>query len=259
MQRISGLRWLPLVCACVLSSSFLVRAQSPEVGDVLDVQRGYQTAAQQNQQRVEALDQQTLAMIARYNDELKRHDDLLTYNENLRQLLASQAEEKARLATELGDIEVVRQSIVPLMLEMVQVLERFIQLDKPLLLAERQARLEQLQANLTRSDVDLAEKYRRLLDAYQIEAEYGQSLEAYEGSALIDGREKTVDFLRVGRLALYFVSLDRSEAGLWDPSAGSWNLLPASALDGLDYALRVARKQAPPNLLELPLWSEATP
>jgi hypothetical protein len=254
----SSFYWLPLVCASALSSSSFVRAQSAEVNDVLDVQRGYQTAAQQSQQRVEELDQQTLAMVARYNDELERHDDLLAYNENLRQLLASQAEEKTRLAAELGDIEVVRQSIVPLMLEMVQVLERFIQLDKPLLLEERQARLEKLQANLTRSDVDLAEKYRRLLDAYQIEAEYGQSLEAYEGTASVDGRERRVDFLRVGRLALYFVALDRSEAGIWNPAAGSWNILPASALDGLDYALRVARKQAPPNLLELPLWSEVS-
>ena len=64
-----------------------------------------------------------------------------------------------------------------------------------------------------------------------------------------------MDYLRVGRLALYYVSLDRSEAGLWQPATRQWQTLEGDAVDMLDFALRVARKQAPPNLLQLPLWT----
>ena len=56
-------------------------------------------------------------------------------------------------------------------------------------------------------------------------------------------------------MGLYYLSLDRSEAGIWNPDSRSWTRLDSRYLDAMDYAVRVAREQAPPNLLELPLWS----
>ena len=168
----------------------------------------------------------------------------------MRKMRASQEAEKVRLGQEVQEIEVLRRELLPLMVEMIDVLARFIELDQPMLLEEREARLQALQDNLGRSDVALGEKYRRVIEAYQIEAEYGQNIEAYEGTLTLNGRDLTVDFLRVGRLALYYVSLDRSEAGLWHPRERTWRVLDADYLD-----LRVARKQAPPNLMPLPLWT----
>ena len=164
-----------------------------------------------------------------------------------------------RLGEELREIEVVRQNLVPLMVEMVDVLEQFIELDQPMLKEERLARLSELQTNLTRSDVEIAEKYRRVIEAYQIEAEYGQTIEAYEGTVQLEDRNLTVDFLRVGRLGLYFLSLDRQTGGLWDPRRADWRPLLGEELDAVNFAVRVARKQAPPNLIELPLWTGDTP
>lgn len=244
-----------LISSTVLLISPISVAQETSVSDVLEEQTDYQRDAQQSQARVEKLDDETLKLIARYGSELERYSDLVTYNDNLRKLVANQRQEKQRLARELEEIEVLRQDIVPLMVEMIEVLERFISLDQPMLLDERRARLAKLEANLSRSDVELAEKYRRVIEAYQIEAEYGQSLEAYEGTLEADGAERTVDFLRVGRAGLYYLSLDRQEAGLWDPGAQRWTRLPDSALDEIDFAIRVARKQAPPNLFEIPMWT----
>ena len=229
------------------------QAQTP--GDVLDAAQDYQTTAQRSQKRIEALDDATLSMLSQYNAEMERYEDLVTYNANLKELLASQQAEKERFTRELTEIEIVRQEIVPLMVQMIDVLESFIDLDQPLLIDERRARLKALKNNLTRSDVDLAERYRRIIEAYQIEAEYGQSIEAYEGPIELDGREKTVDFLRVGRVGLYYLSLDRAVGGIWDPAAARWHPLPEKDLDDLDFALRMARKQAPPNLMQLPLWT----
>ncbi len=234
-------------------------ATGPGVGDVLDTHEAAQRAAAASQARIDGLDDETLALIAAYNTELKRHDNLVTYNANLRTLVESQEKERARLTREIDEIEVVRQQLVPLMVEMVETLDRFIAIDQPLLLEERRARLENLQNNLSRSDVELAEKFRRVIDAYQIEADYGQTIEAYEGSATLDGRQVTVDFLRVGRTALYYMTLDRSAGGLWHPERGEWTALGSAELDGLDLAIRVARKQAPPDLLTLPLWTRESP
>lgn len=234
-------------------------AGAESVDDVLDSQEDFQRAAAGSQKRIEELDDETVTLLSEYHTELERLQDLQTYNANMRTMRASQEAEKSRLTRELEDVEVVRRELLPLMVEMIEVLARFIELDQPMLLAERQARLQSLQDNLGRSDVALGEKYRRIIEAYQIEAEYGQNIEAYEGPLVLDGRELTVDFLRVGRLALYYTSLDRSEGGLWHPLERSWRALDASHLEMLDFALRVARKQAPPNLMPLPLWTDANP
>ncbi len=225
------------------------------VGDVLDTQERDQDAGMQSQQRIDELDDETVALLSQYHSELERLSDLETYNTNMRKMRASQELEKERLSAELTEVEVVRRELFPLMVEMIDLLDRFIELDQPLLLVERKARLAALRENLNRSNVTLGEKYRRVIEAYQIEAEYGRSIEAYEGSLTLDGRDLTVDFLRVGRLALYYVSLDGSEAGLWDPAEKQWHDLDEEYLSLLDFALRVARKQAPPNLLHLPLWT----
>ena len=227
------------------------------IAEALDSQVSYQRDAAASQRRIEELDDETVALLSEYHTELERLEDLKTYNDNLRRMRASQEAEKLRLGQELQEIEVLRREMLPLQVEMIDVLGRFIELDQPMLLAERQARLKVLQDNLGRSDVALGEKYRRIIEAYQIEAEYGHNIEAYEGTLSLEGRELTVDFLRVGRLALYYVNLDRSEAGLWDPGSQQWHNLDSDHVELLDYALRVARKQAPPNLLPLPLWTGA--
>lgn len=248
-KLILSIAWLNCVILAIPGS-----AQTP--GDARDEQQALQQQAQQTQSRIESLDDETMAMVSAYNRELARYEELLTYNENMRQLLESQEQERQRINNELQEVEVVRQAIVPLMVEMVEVLGNFISLDQPMLVAERNARLQQLQSIITRSDVEIAEKYRRIIEAYQIEAEYGQSLEAYEDDIVINGAELTVDILRVGRVGLYYLSLDRQQAGIWDPRGQSWHSLPDDSLDSLDFALRVAREQAPPNLMSLPLWTQ---
>lgn len=244
---------ISLLCFAALGTGY---AQQP--AEVMQEQESLQEALQESQSQIEDLDDETASLVGNYNRELARYQDLIAYNENMRQLLQSQEEERNRIANELQEVEVVRQAIVPLMLEMVEVLERYIDLDSPMLSDEREARLSQLKSIVTRSDVDTAEKYRRIIEAYQIEAEYGQSIEAYEAQVSINGADITVDLLRIGRVGLFFMSLDRTQAGIWNKVSKNWTALEPEHFDELEYALRVAREQAPPNLIELPLWTEGT-
>jgi hypothetical protein len=247
--------WVWLTLFLLTPNPSRSEAPTATAGDALDQAQSYQTIAGRSQARVEDLDDAALAMLSQYNGEVDRYEDLRTYNDNLRELLASQRAEKERLNAELAGIEIVRQEIVPLMVQMIDVLDSFVALDQPLLIDERTSRVESLRRNLTRSDVDLAERYRRIIEAYQIEAEYGQTIEAYEGPIVIDDRELTVDFLRVGRIGLYYLSLDRAEGGIWNPAEKRWTPLAENYLDDLDLAVRMARKQAPPNLMDLPMWT----
>lgn len=212
-----------------------------------------QQTLQESQARVDALDDQTLDMLAEYRAELRRLEDLNSYNENLQELLNSQAAEQRRIQEDLDELEEIRRDLVPLMLEMQRIIADFVRLDLPFLPEERASRVQALDDLLKRADVDIAEKYRRLIEAYIIEAEYGQTLEAYEGLLEIGGQQRTVDFLRLGRTALYFITLDRAEVGIWDTETEDWYLLSDQFIDPLVQAIRMARQQVPPDLLRLPL------
>jgi len=135
-----------------------------------------------------------------------------------------------------------------MMQRMLATLEQFVKLDLPFLPQERAARIGQLKDMMTRADVSISEKYRRIVEAYQIETEYGRTLEAYQGKI----GDKTVDFLRIGRVALMYQALDGKESGYWDATAGKWK--PDSRYDdAIKEGLKVARKQAAPDFVAVPV------
>jgi hypothetical protein len=139
------------------------------------------------------------------------------------------------------------------MLKMIDVLQQFVSLDVPFLKQERQTRLEALTTMMGRADVSLAEKYRRIMEAYQVETEYGRTIEAYQAD-LEDGEtKKTVDFLRIGRVSLYYLTLDGKEAGMWDNDKKQWVILSDDYIQPITDGLKVAKKQLPPDLMVLPV------
>ncbi len=206
-------------------------------------------AAKQSQQKIDKLDDQTSQMLAEYRSVLRQIDSLKAYNDQLDKLVNSQQNELSSIKQQLQNIETTQRDIVPLMLNMVDVLEQFVALDIPFLPEERQNRITQLKTLMERADVTLAEKYRRVLEAYQVETEYGRTIESYQGELKLNNELFTVDFLRVGRVSLYYLTLDGQQAGYWD---NGWKLLDSSYRKDIEKALKIAKKQLPPDLLVLP-------
>jgi len=97
------------------------------------------------------------------------------------------------------------------------------------------------------------------MEAYQIENEYGRTIEAYRDTIEIDGRETTVDFLRFGRIALVYQSLDQTMSGVWDQKNRTWKVLDDSYRSAIRDGLRIARKQSAPDLIRLPLPAAVQP
>ena len=139
------------------------------------------------------------------------------------------------------------------MLRMIDALDAFVSLDVPFLEEERAERTLELRKLMHRADVTEAEKYRRIMEAYQIENDYGRTIEAYRSTLTQGDKEVTVNFLRVGRIALVYQTLDESEAGAWNQDSRSWELLDANLRSSIRNGLRIARKQSAPDLIRLPL------
>ena len=208
---------------------------------------------QLTQQRIDQLSEQTRAMLDEYHVLNRELDALSVYNDQLQRLTVSQEEEKALIHQQMEDIELTQQEIVPLMLRMIERLNDFVLNDSPFLRKERLQRVSLLRALMDRSDVSVAEKYRRVLEAYQVELDYGRTLETYRDELEIDGDPRTVEFLRVGRVGLYYQTLDGHQAAYWDTQDRAWRPVKATQRLAIRRALRVASQQAAPELLALPV------
>lgn len=240
---------------CCLLGIWLVPSftNAGALDQAVDQQVQTDTAAQRTQQQIDNLDDETRELLAEYRSVLNQKESLAAYNSQLEQLVSSQQEELLSVEAQLANIDTTQRDIVPLMIKMVDVIEQFVELDSPFLPEERNSRVEQLKTMMNRADVTLSEKFRRILEAYQVETEYGRTLEAYQGELVAGDSNRTVDFLRVGRVGLYYLTLDQREAGMWDQELKSWQQLPRESIQSVVQGLKVARKQLPPDLLTLPV------
>ena len=206
------------------------------------------------QRRVEQVADQTADLLNDYNTVSKVVDGLVTYNTLLQRQINNQEEEMAALNESIKNVALIERQIVPLMTRMLDGIEVFIQLDTPFLLKERTERLERLRGMMERSDVSSAEKFRRVIEAYQIENDYGRTIEAYKDTVDIDGVTQEADFLRIGRVSLAYQTVGGGTTGAWDKDSGQYvKLDDAEFKNQVAHGLKVARKQVAPDLLVVPV------
>jgi hypothetical protein len=105
---------------------------------------------------------------------------------------------------------------------------------------------------MPRADVTISEKYRRILEAYQIELEYGRTLEAYQGRLGMGADARTVEFVRLGRVSLMYRTIDGSETGYYDAAKKTW-VADASYKHAVETAIRVAKRDGAAELLTVPV------
>jgi len=206
------------------------------------------------QQRVDQIADQTDKLLAEFVTVTKVVDGLKVYNGLLQRQIDNQETEKQALSESMDNVALIERQIVPMMTRMIDSLEDFIELDTPFLLEERTERIGRLRDMMERSDVTAAEKFRQVIEAYQIENDYGRTIEAYKGTVDIDGREQEVDFLRIGRVSLAYQSIGGQHTGAWDPESQSFvSLPPETYKSNVAQGIRIARKQVAPDLLIVPV------
>ncbi len=236
---------------CLIGLSYEVTAQS--LDNISGTSQGAVKDGIESQARIDKLDDETAALVREYRAALVQLQSLREYNAQLETLIKSQKIEMVSIRKQIEDVTNVDRSIVPLMFRMIDALEQFVKLDVPFMIDARKMRIDNLRELMARSDASPAEKYRKILEAYEIENEYGRTIEAYEGQMDIDGEERTVAFLRIGRVALIYQSLDGDLSGAWSQAERAFQDLDGDFDTEIRNALRIAKQQAAPDLMIIPL------
>lgn len=207
-------------------------------------------AAQKN---IANLQSETQAMVDEYKRLTQTVDYQDQYTQEITDRLAAQNKDLASLREQLASRQITQQRIVPLMRSMGDALEQFVALDLPFHQEERLARVIKVKQQLSSSSIALQDKYRALLEAFQQELEFGRGIEAWRGELKLGEENLTVEYLRLGRTAFYFQSMDGERSGYWDRTDKQWVEVPREYGEDIKHGLRIARNQQAPQLLALPM------
>ena len=237
-----------------LMTSGSVLAQS--VDQVLQADQRRLELARQSQERINDIVEGTRSLEDDYRAINKEIDGLRVYTRLMEAQVAGQQATLDDIALSMEQVDVINRQIFPLMIRMIDGLQSSIELDVPFLMAERTERLQGLRDIMERSDVSVAEKFRKVMEAYQIENDYGNSTEAYEETLTIDGEARVFNMLRIGRIGLYFQSDDTRITGRWNNETREYEV-DNSARNEVRKGLRMARQLIAPELLVLPVEGAA--
>ncbi len=244
-----------IALAAILGSTLIggSHAREDTVTESTKIQEQSLRDAIVSQKRIDAVADETREMLDEYRSVLRQTESLRSYNDQLERLIEEQNKQLASLRRQIDDAQSIQQHLFPIVTRMVKVLEELIDLDLPFLMQERRLRVQELKQLLDDPSVSLPDKYRRIMEAFQIEMEYGRSIEAYQGEIEQQGKQRTVDLLRIGRTALLYITLDGRHAGYWETRSRRWQPLPPSFNNAVDRGLQIANKQAPPDLISVPV------
>ena len=243
-----------IVCVSLMLISIPMILPAQVLSQILETQTERTLIAQESQVRVDKVVTQTRSMEDQYRANLKEIDGLKIYNKLLELQIENQERVKVDLEQSIANVAIVNRQIVPVMTRMIDSLEQFISLDVPFLKQERSDRVESLNELMSRQDVTVAEKFRKVTEAYQIENDYGRTIETYKDTFDVDGAILELDVLRIGRIALLHQSVDGKISGVWNQDTQSWDDA-SSQRNQIKLGLRIAKKQVPPDLVILPVDS----
>ncbi len=246
IRRTSG-----LVISAMVALLLLPAAYAQVLESSVKTETGINKAASSSQKRVTRLAQQTADLLAEYRAVVRETESLKIYNDNLEKVVMDQREEVVSINQQLSGLEATNRGIVPLMLEMIDTLDKIVENDMPFRLEERRARVVRLRDMMDQADVTASEKYRRVMEAYQGEMEFGRTTEAYAEPLPTTGQ--TVEFLRIGRTLLIYQSSDQVTTGWFNPTTRKYEDLPDRYRLEVKEGLAIARNEKAPNLVMLPV------
>ncbi|MDO6498981.1 DUF3450 domain-containing protein [Photobacterium sanguinicancri] len=245
-----------LVC---LALSIAMGAQANSLDSARTVENKINKASAVSQTKIDKSAEAALTMQAEIEQLQEEVKNLTVYRDHMARLVANQEQESASLTDQIQGIKDTRQGVVPLMYKMIDGLKVIIAQDKPIKRDQRLARIAKLELMMSQADISDAEKYRRILESYQIEMDYGTKLGVYQGElALTSSDTIEAELLYLGRISLVARSLDGKRYWTWNDQDAGWQALDSQFSSGVDKAFAIANKQVAPSLINLPVSLQAT-
>jgi len=251
----SPINWKAWLVATSATAALVLplTGSTQSLNQVLNAETARIRLSQESQERIDNVVKQTRSLEDQYKAVLKEIEGLNIYNTLLQRQVDNQKIQIEEITESIDQVEVINRQIVPIMTKMIDGLDQFIALDTPFLLEERQERVQSLRELMERQDVTVAEKFRKVTEAYQIENDYGSTIEAYKDELKIDNATRSVDFLRIGRVALVYQTEDGNISGAWDQDTRNWVTLGNEFKNQIKFGLQIANKQVAPDLVLLPV------
>ena len=211
-------------------------------------------ANQKSQGKIDKIVAGAQERLIQYRSLLKQIEGLEAYNKQLSTQVASQENLIQRFDESITQVALIERQMSPLVAKMADSLEKFVELDLPFHTAERQERMAFIQDNLVAADIDVAEKFRQVIEAYQIENEYGRKIDSYQDIVNLNGIDQEVDVLRVGRIALVSQTKDTRTSASWNNDSKTWDVLDnVTYRNAIRQGIKMAKKQASIDILTLPI------
>ena len=243
----------------VLLTHFAWAQSSDEVVDekelmqqAIDIEASSSNDAANRQEFIDNVDSEIIVLTGDIQFLSQQLDLTNIYNRQLQELIDSQNAEIISINEQMVELDKTNKGILPTLEEMVSTLESIINDDTPFLLTERKARVVELKDILKQSNISTSEKFRRVFEAYQIENEFGRTIESYRDEITFDSETFNVEVFRLGRVGLYARTSDGRHTAMYSKKEGRW--IRKKGIDNeLVVALKIARKELPPSLLKLPI------
>ena len=217
---------------------------------VLEVGRDNTEQSAQSQAKIDATESATDKLVNEFKVVSKQVEGLKLYNAQKRIQIQAQLDLMDKLDEQLVQVVVMQRQIPPLAQKMLDTLETFIKLDTPFRSEERRSRVDMVRSSLSKPKVTASEQVRQVLEAYNIEAEYGRKIDTYEDK-LADGT--VVNILVIGRIGMFYQTIDERTSGRWDNETGTWEELSGSYRKPIRDAIRIAKKLAPTDMMLMPV------
>lgn len=252
MPKTKTFRAIAVIASTVAALVLAVGVQAQSLGSTVQAEKNINETSAKSQVRVSSLARQTQDLLTEYRSVVRETESLKIYNDNLERVVTDQRNEVESINRQLAGLEATNRGVIPLMLEMIETLNQIVEADVPFRIEERRARVQRLRDMMDQAEVTASEKYRRVMEAYQGELEFGRTTEAY--SAKLPGTEQTVDFLRVGRTLLVYQTSDNSVTGWFNPGTRTFEELDDDRFRlEVKNGLAIAKNEKAPDLVMLPV------
>lgn len=225
------------------------------LNEVLDEGISANQLAQESQARVNEIVDDTDNVITEYKNVLKTVDGLKVYNAQMDRSIERQMQAIEELTENIKNVTDIKRQVEPLLTRMVDGLETFINNDLPFRLEERLSGLERVKDLMTDPNVDASERFRSVFELYQIESDYGNVFQTYPQTMNVDGQERIVDMLMVGRVALLYQTTDGQVSGAYNKETREFEIVSAGDFQkSINDSIKMANQQiARDTLVILPI------
>ncbi|HBB54816.1 MAG TPA: hypothetical protein DCZ49_01365 [Hyphomonadaceae bacterium] len=243
------------LCAAISVAGF-VSPTFAQLAQAIQAGQAGTNAAAQAQQQIDSLDDARSSAIRDYRTQLQKLDSARLFVAQQGRVVESQRTELAALEDQLGRIDEIRAEMVPMMLEMIEVLKNFVANDLPFQLngeTGRLARLARLDEYMADPNISPAERYRQIVEAFQQEMNYGRTIATYDDEVEINGETKSVTVFRYGRVSMVAQTKDANQSQpklyVFDRTDRTWKNLPGSYRGDVRQGIRIAREVTTPSVI----------